>query len=245
MTTPLLNEVQRDLKRAMLAASPVVVQGEAGLPKSADAHLAGAVPTRTLPPAQPIDTGDHVHHGPSAEDWVVAYVRGDKLCACGWPCTLADLSDCTLIKKATPAERDKLLREMADMDGGDSRGVYARERLAAVSAPSGSADAPEAADRWIPVSERLPAFFQPVALMHERTWLNTGDDEHNINKVDAGYLQEFGNCWMTAGSHRGMTLDAFTHWTPLPPGESAGAVPTNEMNPASPAPAQPADPHGY
>lgn len=30
--------------------------------------------------ADEIDTADHVHHAPSGEDWVVAYVRGDT----GW-----------------------------------------------------------------------------------------------------------------------------------------------------------------
>lgn len=76
-----------------------------------------------------IDTADHVHHAPSGEDWVVAYVRGDRLCACGWPHTLAALSDCRLIKKATPADRDQLLRDMA-RNTEDDRGSYARERLA-------------------------------------------------------------------------------------------------------------------
>jgi len=77
-----------------------------------------------------IDTGDHIHHAPSGEDWVVAYVRGDKLCACGWPETLADLSDCTLIQKATPEQRLKLLTDMAKSDNGDTRTRYASERLA-------------------------------------------------------------------------------------------------------------------
>lgn len=76
-----------------------------------------------------LDTGDHVHHEPSGEDWVVAYVRGDRLAWCGWPQGEAALSDCTLLKKATPAERDKLLHEMADI-GHDMRASYAKKRLA-------------------------------------------------------------------------------------------------------------------
>lgn len=71
-----------------------------------------------------IDTGDYVHHAPSGEDWVVAYVRGDRLCPCGWPESLADLSDCTLTRKATPKERLSLLKSMAAISGpgaGDSR----------------------------------------------------------------------------------------------------------------------------
>lgn len=74
-----------------------------------------------------IDTADHVHHEPSGEEWVVAYVRNGKLAWCGWPCGEANLSDCRLIRKATDAERDRLLREMSDCN--DPRGSYARERL--------------------------------------------------------------------------------------------------------------------
>ena len=55
-----------------------------------------------------ISTGDHVHHGPTGEDWVVQYVRGDRLAWCGWPPGEAQLSDCTLIRKATDAERESL-----------------------------------------------------------------------------------------------------------------------------------------
>lgn len=80
---------------------------------------------------QDIDTADHVHHAPSGEDWVVAYVRGDRLAWCGWPQGEAALADCTLTKKATPAERDKLLREMAASGSADMRAAYACERLAA------------------------------------------------------------------------------------------------------------------
>ena len=85
-----------------------------------------------LDPERDIDTADHVYHAPSGECWVVAYVRGDKLAWCGWPQGEADLADCTLTKKATPAERDKILHQMAGaMCGSDMRAAYARERLAA------------------------------------------------------------------------------------------------------------------
>lgn len=77
-----------------------------------------------------IDTADHVLHAPSGESWVVAYVRGDRLAWCGWPQGEAALADCTLLKKATDAERDKLLREMADSGSNDMRVTYARQRLA-------------------------------------------------------------------------------------------------------------------
>lgn len=77
-----------------------------------------------------IDTGDHVHHAPSGEDWVVAYVKGDRLAWCGWPAGEGALSDCTLLKKATPESRDQLLRNMAgSMNADSARTQYARDRL--------------------------------------------------------------------------------------------------------------------
>ncbi len=87
--------------------------------------------------ADQIDTGDHVRHAPSGEDWVVAYVQGDRLAWCGWPEGLAALSDCTLIRKASAEERDRLLLEMADSGGSDSRARYARQRLSQRIAAAG------------------------------------------------------------------------------------------------------------
>jgi len=62
-----------------------------------------------------IDTGDYVHHKPSDEHWVVACVDGEYLHWCGWPEGDAKLSDCTLIRKATPEERQKLLKDLASI----------------------------------------------------------------------------------------------------------------------------------
>ena len=76
-----------------------------------------------------IDTADKVHHAPSGETWVVAYVQGDRLAWCGWPPGEAALADCSLTEKATPAERDKLLHQLAK-HGDDQRATYARHRLA-------------------------------------------------------------------------------------------------------------------
>lgn len=81
-----------------------------------------------MSPAEPINTGDVVVHGPSGEEWVVAYVRGERLSWVGWPEGLAEVSDCKIVSVATPAVRDALLQQMAKSDG--LRGVYARERLA-------------------------------------------------------------------------------------------------------------------
>lgn len=83
--------------------------------------------------ATQIETADHVHHAPSGEVWVVAYVKGDRLCACGWPESLTALSHCSLVKRATPEERMTLLHEMANTsDTDDSRNRYARAAIAAL-----------------------------------------------------------------------------------------------------------------
>jgi len=77
----------------------------------------------TLP--SEIDTGDTVHHGPTDESWLVAYVQGNKLAWCGWPEGEAALSDCTLLEKATPESRQLLLQDLAAMHGDDPRKRYA------------------------------------------------------------------------------------------------------------------------
>ena len=81
-------------------------------------------------PTERIDTGDHVHHGPTGEDWVVAFVDDDRLYWCGWPEGSANLSDCTLTKKATPEERAALIQRLAAMtDISDARARYGRRML--------------------------------------------------------------------------------------------------------------------
>lgn len=81
-----------------------------------------------------IDTGDVVRHRPTGEKWLVAYVRGDRLAWCGWPEGEAALSDCTLLCKATPEQRLKHLREIAQ--GRGRRAEYARSVLEREATPS-------------------------------------------------------------------------------------------------------------
>ena len=89
-----------------------------------------------------IDTGDYVHHTPSGESWVVAYVQDDRLAWRGWPEGEARLSDCTLLEKATPERRQQLLVELAAMTGHDARQRYAAWRLAQEGGAT-QQDAPE------------------------------------------------------------------------------------------------------
>ena len=79
----------------------------------------------------PIETADIVRHAPTGEEWLVAYVENGKLCACGWPESLADLSDCTLVKKATEQEKQQLIQQLAAMGGHeyDSRRSWAKNYL--------------------------------------------------------------------------------------------------------------------
>ncbi len=73
-----------------------------------------------------IRCGDHVHHGPTDETWVVAwadYETGD-LAWCGWPNGMARLADCTLVKAASDAEH--LERLQGVLGSGDSRANRAR-----------------------------------------------------------------------------------------------------------------------
>jgi len=93
-----------------------------------------------------INTGDTVHHIPSDESWLVAFVEGGKLCACGWPCSLEPLSDFVLVRKATLAERLKLLNDMASMKSSDPRRAYAQRELRAATSPGEAATSEDASD---------------------------------------------------------------------------------------------------
>lgn len=87
------------------------------------------MPNPTTEKDMGIDTGDTVKHKPTGEEWLVAGVKGDRLMWCGWPEGWAALTDCELVEKATPAARDKLLHELAAMQGHDIRKSYAMQRL--------------------------------------------------------------------------------------------------------------------
>lgn len=76
-------------------------------------------------PTSNVDTGDVVLHRPSGEKWTVACVQGEYLSWCGWPEGEAKLSDCDLVRKATPGERLRLLHELAAISESDHRQRYA------------------------------------------------------------------------------------------------------------------------
>jgi hypothetical protein len=59
-------------------------------------------------------TGDVVKHIPSGETWLVAWCGEVHVIPCGWPESLANVSDCELSKACTPEESIDLLRKLAD-----------------------------------------------------------------------------------------------------------------------------------
>lgn len=77
-----------------------------------------------------IDAADIVKHLPTGEEWLVAFVRDDRLWWVGWPQGFASVHDCVLVEKATPEARQQLLRAMASMsEQDDPRARYAVQRL--------------------------------------------------------------------------------------------------------------------
>lgn len=79
--------------------------------------------------------GDIVHHEPTGEDWVVAYVDGEYLAWCGWPAGEARLSDCRLTKPCSDEEHIDWLRQIAKAEG--KRARRAQLALAALDAAAG------------------------------------------------------------------------------------------------------------
>lgn len=75
--------------------------------------------------------GDHVHHGPTGEDWVLACdEESGEVIPCGWPETYARASDCTLKTPVTDAGRLALLREVGRPGAEGLRASRARHQLA-------------------------------------------------------------------------------------------------------------------
>lgn len=80
--------------------------------------------------------GDVVHHGPTGEDWVVAYVDGDHLAWCGWPEGEAKVADCRLKEACTDEEHLKRLQEISKSSG--KRARWAQAALDALASDRGA-----------------------------------------------------------------------------------------------------------
>ena len=88
--------------------------------------------------ARPIRCGDTVKHGPTCEEWLVAYVDGEHLAWCGWPPGEARLSDCTLVVSCSDEEHVSLLRKIAAVHVGapaDKRMRVAQRTLEQMGLP--------------------------------------------------------------------------------------------------------------
>lgn len=81
--------------------------------------------------------GDVVKHGPTGETWVLAYgdeERGE-VSACGWPESIARISDCETVKLASGDDHEAMLRLWAGKSGPhDLRVSECRRQLAALEA---------------------------------------------------------------------------------------------------------------
>lgn len=77
-----------------------------------------------------------MHHAPTGEDWMLAAdERRGKVVAAGWPESIAEASDCTLIRVGSDEGRIAMLKLVAAQ--GSMRGDWARDdlRLAGIEAP--------------------------------------------------------------------------------------------------------------
>lgn len=74
--------------------------------------------------------GDVVKHLPTGETWTLATDDDyGKVYPCGWPCCMANVSDCQLIRAATDAERDDTLLRVSRIEGPDPRKGVAMYQL--------------------------------------------------------------------------------------------------------------------
>lgn len=62
----------------------------------------------------PIRTGDVVKHLPSGETWLVAWADQYEVICCGWPESMARITDCELVIVCSDEEHWDLVRKIAD-----------------------------------------------------------------------------------------------------------------------------------
>jgi hypothetical protein len=79
--------------------------------------------------------GDAIRHIPTGETWTVAAISpdGSELVCCGWPESIAKVTDCELVESCKPADHEQTLRAVISSCGDQLRGSWARfEQAAAV-----------------------------------------------------------------------------------------------------------------
>lgn len=90
----------------------------------------------------PFRAGDHVHHRPSDEKWVLAADQdpaGDVVW-CGWPDGQARAINCDLIRAATDEERLAMLQKVSKANGGSYRSRLAKHQLEAPARAAAAAE---------------------------------------------------------------------------------------------------------
>jgi len=71
---------------------------------------------------------------------------------------------------------------------------------------------------WISVKDRLPKAWQMVALMDVNIRMNVSEEVNNQHLLQCGFIHTgFGKDYWSVSYERARPIDAYTHWTPLPP----------------------------
>ena len=65
-------------------------------------------------------SADKVFHRPSGETWILAWADDKEVSPCGWPETIAKVSDCEMVEEATQEELEAMLKKWAEMEGNNS-----------------------------------------------------------------------------------------------------------------------------
>jgi hypothetical protein len=75
----------------------------------------------------------------------------------------------------------------------------------------------ETAPDWISVSDRLPPLYRQVVLMQVGRYWCVPDCAGDMHVNAIGYLADnYGREYWAIHGERGMEIDAFSHWMPLP-----------------------------
>lgn len=83
-----------------------------------------------LPDRNPFRTGDIVEFIPGGESWVVAWCDGKRVICCGWPCSIADVSDCAMLEEGKDSDCEDILKSMSEIrEHSDPRRIYAENFL--------------------------------------------------------------------------------------------------------------------
>jgi len=81
-------------------------------------------------------TGDVIKHIPTGETWTVAATDGKYIICCGWPESMAPITDCILANACDMEHHESMLWEVAK--GTDTRAAWARRTIDQLAAKGGA-----------------------------------------------------------------------------------------------------------